>query len=104
TPSLGIFGPTSERLWGPTHPYAAGVRARGAEPTKALAALTPDEVERAFVGLARKVAGEPPLAPSTRIVPSPRLTRADAGGAVEWRGRAVVTVRGADDPIAPVVE
>jgi hypothetical protein len=103
TPTLGIFGPTSERLWGPTHRYAAGVRARGAEPTKALAALAPEDVERAFVGLARRVAGEPPLAPSTRITASPRATRIATGDGIEWRGRAVVTIHG-PDPIAPIVE
>jgi hypothetical protein len=102
TPTLGIFGPTSERLWGPTHPYAAGVRARGADPKTALDALTVDEVERAFVALARQVAGEPPLLASRRIVASPALERIVTPDAIEWRGRAVVTVTG-DDPIAPIV-
>jgi hypothetical protein len=103
TPTLGIFGLTSERLWGPTHAFAAGVRARGVEPRAALAALTTDEVERAFVALARKVAGEPPVVPQRRIIPSPRLERvARDDGSVEWRGRAIVTSSG-EDPIAPIV-
>jgi len=105
TPALGIFGPTSEWLWGPTHPYAGGVRARGADPRTALAALGCDEVERAFVALARRVAGEPPLSPHRRIVASPTLERTHAGDAIEWRGRAVVTVAASadDDPVAAVV-
>ncbi|HEY4178328.1 MAG TPA: glycosyltransferase family 9 protein [Kofleriaceae bacterium] len=104
TPTLGIFGPTSERLWGPTHPYAMGVRSRSADPATALAALTADEVERAFISLAGKVAAEPPLSPSSRIAVSPRLQRIANGDTVEWRGRAVVAVSGGDDPVAPVVE
>jgi hypothetical protein len=102
TPTLGIFGPTSERLWGPTHAFAGGVRARGVDPRGALAALGPDEVERAVLGLLRKVAGEPPLAPGRRITASPRLERVATGDTTEWRGRAVVTTSGAD-PIAPIV-
>jgi hypothetical protein len=103
TPTLGIFGPTSERLWGPTHVFAGGVRSRGVDAGGALAALGTDDVERAVLGLARKVAGEPPLAPGRRIIASPRLERVTSGETTEWRGRAVVATTGAD-PIAPIVE
>jgi hypothetical protein len=83
--------------------FAGGVRSRGVDAGGALAALGTDDVERAVLGLARKVAGEPPLAPGRRIIPSPRLERVTSGETTEWRGRAVVATAGAD-PIAPIVE
>jgi hypothetical protein len=104
-PTLGIFGPTSERLWGPTHSYAHTVRDRAAtDPRTALAALAVDDVDRAFVALAQRVAGEPPLAPGRRIVASPSVVRVETADAVEWRGRALINLTGAHDPIAPIVE
>jgi hypothetical protein len=104
TPVLAVFGPSSEHVWGPSAPLSRVVVPAGEGPGRRdLGALSTEEVAAGLEALLDRLATEPPADILRLVVRSPSA-RLEAAGWVARRGRARLTPRGPDDPVASLLE